>query len=583
MEHPELILSPRNDGGWNQLQVLTPCDNGQQLIWQAELTGSERNILLAAEIDGRNFVVADQAGHVFFGNLDTQQCRKVFTLPVHGIWGACFLDQERQEFWYSATLAKEGATDAHGIQEEVDKLMGWSLPDWQPIADIELPSYIDHRTIVRRTDGCFLYYHSMDGEHGFYRCSPDSGAIELHTLPSHPIPDIHRKERVMAFSPRLGLALLPAMDRITIDAGGARLGYGMQLIDLNSFDILWSDTVRYLAQQASGCNKAEFNCLLKHARGEEVNTGALEDALEELTESLKRVHFCDNEVAFWLGWGDTLQKITLDASGKHAITQRSALYKLQPEPAHFGNQTNPLNHEAYHLFGYNLKQLPDGSLLTIYFGIDQVDLTHGTPCPAPDGSDDEWQQLPCRSLPEPELILTEQQAQAFTNAGKLTIDVNYFALPDELLDGARQLASAMQDIPANAKGQRLELLFCDRDGGEWNERQFVSRTIEVPGVAEQLATAVRLFNAFPDAGFLRSGDSQPALSDTVLALAGHSVDHLPLLAEYFNVIDGEHCAFFHMEHTLPLIEERYGQPGSSTYEPYRQFIQSLPWPFNGEE
>lgn len=38
MDYPELILSPRNDGGWNQLQVLPPRDNGQQLVWQAELT-----------------------------------------------------------------------------------------------------------------------------------------------------------------------------------------------------------------------------------------------------------------------------------------------------------------------------------------------------------------------------------------------------------------------------------------------------------------------------------------------------------------------------------------------------------------
>ncbi|USD38338.1 hypothetical protein [Ferrimonas sp. SCSIO 43195] len=569
------VIAIYRDGGCNQLRVLTPVDhNRQRLIWQAELLGSEHKVLIAELLDTDHLVVADESGRLFFGDMRTQQLKPVQALPVRGLSGGCWLDRDQRQLWYAADMERE--PDAF----ESPRLMGWSLPDWQLIADLPLPDYINTQSLTRRNDGRFLFYNRGRGgdparRHGFYCCNPDSGDTEFHPLDSRPFPEVMYHHRVMTIHPGLELALMPCMDTLPLNAH--RLGYGMQLVDLMEFTILWRQPVRYLSQPQCDCDAEEFATLIAHARGESVDADDLEQALESFTEALGDLRLSQDGRTLWLQWLDgAVQQLSLNTGQQFALGD-SRLYRPKPQPDHFHDLNNPLTHLSYPAWSQALTPLDDGTLMTVNMDYQQLDI--GNPITDPVSG---TVSVPSRVCPQPELVMSDEQRLAHTQAGKLIIEVGYLALAEDRLQGAREWAHLVGQLPDSAKGTRLEPSFCDADGNQANELEFARAAIQAPGGAQCLAQAIELLCHSPQAARLRSGDSKPALADTVLALAEHSIDHLPLLAAYFNVIDGEHCAQFHMEHTLPVIDSLYNR-GLFKRRHYRRFIRALPWPFNGKE
>ena len=547
------------------LQLLKPLADGrQELLWHRDMPGGGRNIMLAAIYDSEHLVVAEESGRIYRANLDGELAL-VADLPVNGIRGAGWLGLERQRFWYAAELDIEGRDSC--------RLLGWSLPDWQPIADIELPDYIQTDTLTSRSDGALLFYqHDFEGEHGFFCTDPASGQTRYHRLPSKPMPDVMYPMHRVALCPKRDLALLPAVGQLPLDGSGddMRLGYQLQLVDLKTFEILWCQTIRYFP--LSDLDDADE--LLALAKGEGNDA---EGALEDFVETLGAIRFCPEEDAFWVKWGDSaVQKISLD--GRDRRIGQVANYRLEKKAGILAERPNPLATFGYKNYDYGLLET-SGCLPTIgHFGVDVAVMDSAESRAEPDG----WQRLFYCECPEPELVMADTQRQAQAMSGKIEIAIDYLPLPECRLQGAQQLREVIQDVGKYVKGQRLQFLFTDNDDRQRTEAEFTQMAIDDPGVAEVLAEAVQLFNAHPDAPIFRSDDSKAALSDTVLALAAQDIKYLPLIAQYLNAIDSEHCATFHMEHTLPLIEDKYGQ-GLLKSKAYKAFNRALPWPFNGEE
>ncbi|WP_115716899.1 hypothetical protein [Gallaecimonas mangrovi] len=534
------------------LQLLKPQEDGsQQLLWHQHLPGDASEMVLAAFYDDETFVVAEESGRIFRGNL-AGELAPIAQLPVMGLGGGAWLDNKHRRFWFAGEMKIAGREDT--------QLLGWALPDWQPVLKATLPEYIATQTIMVRSDGNVLFYrHRFEGQQGFFCTDTGSGESIFYPLPCLPLPKVRYPLHRIAFCQDRDWALIPAIDALPVQGKGAKtkVGYQLQLVCLKTFSILWRQSVRPFDLKQLDNGKA----LLAWCRGKDDD----QDALEDFIETLTAIRFCQTEDAAWLHWQDgAVQKLRFDITG---VTE-SRVYPLTETPDALAGRANPLVGYGYKNFDYGLVE--QGGYLPIfdYRGVAVVELENLQSASS----------LRFCRCPAPELVTSELSQQQLVRSTGITIDVDYLVLPECRLQGAKQLLGIIQ----NAEAQYLTFFFRDRDDRRRSEAEFVQMAIADPGVAAALAEAVALFCVRPDAALLCSGDSKAALSDTVLALAEHSIDYLPLIARYLNVIDGEHCAMFHMKHTLPLIKKKYGK-GLIKNKLYKAFNKALPRPFNGKE
>ncbi|EKE68035.1 hypothetical protein [Gallaecimonas xiamenensis] len=543
------------------LQLLRPLADGrQELLWHRDMPAGGRELVLAAFYDDSHFVAAEESGRIYQGNL-AGELTLVAELPVKGIWGGAWLDLARQRFWYAAELDLDGSDSCC--------LRGWSLADWQVIADITLPDYTPTQTLTGRSDGALLFYrHRANKEHGFYCVDPVSGQCRYQPLASKAMPDLMYPMNKIDLCPVRDLALLPAVDQLPIEGRWSRvsLGFQVQLVDLNSFEVRWHQTLRQfpLAELDDGDD------LLALAKGKDRDA---EDALEYFVEKLNGLRFCPGEDAFWVHWADgRLQKASLDPA-----LGTLARYRLVEQAEALAGRPHPLAAFGFKNYDYPLLEM-NGCLPFIDFkgvGVAVLDSPLAEP-------QDGWLPIPRSPCAAPEQLASKAGLASLAQSAKVIIDLDYLVLAECRLAAAEQLRDLARDLGSHIKGRRLELRFCDKDDRQRNEAEFVQMAIADPGVAEVLAEAVDLFSGHPEAPFVRSGDSKAALSDTVLALAGLGSRYLPVIARYLNAIDAEHCAQFHVEHTLVLLHQQH-QEGALPGAAYHDFIRALPWPFNGEE
>ena len=558
-----------------ELQLLSPLSDGRNALhWQHELSElrSEHDISLAEFYNDNEFVVAATTGQIYKGNVEGELT--LFTsLQVMGIdGGKGWLDKTRQEFWYAITAPMD--------DEQGDRLYGWSLRDWSLIGEMQLPEYLDIQQLHRRSDGNFLFYHKRSRDlhkrsQGFWVINPVTAEAEYHALNSLPATGRFKIRNMLALCPKRDLALLPFVDALPYKEsdGELQLGFQLQLIDLNSFNTLWVKTLRWLGNDSEQMLDIDIRQTLKaYFAGEEVDDDELEDALEEWVDTLKGIRFSDNEDACWLCWRDgVLRKIYLSHRQQdHQLAAMSALVK----PAQLNESAdwpNPLNQVAFHQYGYHLQSLSEQQLAVINFDIKVVDISKVKPC------DNEFAQLVVgyQDGKQAELAMSEVYRMAYTEEGLNVINIDYLALPECLLEGLQQMRQRTACLAEHVKGSRLEWIIEDRDGSKRTEAEFAAMAIELPTAAELMALMVEDLCDYGDACSLRSSQHKAALSDIVAALAEFDIAHLPLVSRYLNTIDLGRFGDFHIQHTLPVIQQKYGQ--SLFYKlKYNKFIKSLP-------
>ncbi|WP_335918934.1 hypothetical protein [Shewanella algae] len=573
------ILHSPKQAGAPQLQLLTPLDDGrQQLLWQYELPQAEDEVVLSAFYSDSEFVVATRSGQIYAGDIETGP-RLMVNLPNVGIYGHGWLDKDRGEFWY---VAEQPRGD-----DEYPCLLGWSLADWRPIKDIWLPEYLDDRrlgsTMVRRRDGCFLFYERecdslAQREHGFWCTNVVDGQSQFHRIEGKPLLKARRYPSIH-LCPERQLALLPVSECLLDESGDSpRIGLQLQLVALESLDVLWQQPVFWFDSHDGLLDPDDFSTLLESLRsGEDAcDEEELTDALESLSDGLSGIRLCRDEAAFWLRLrSGELIKGYLAPEEHFRLKALSPRYRANECPLP-GDEANPFALVAFDHYDYQLTSPTANRLLLVGFEIYALDTSTVTPMLPGDA---DCQSLPCYFWPKPELVMSEQQSLAHGEAGLNIVEADYLELGECLLASAKEMVSRLADLPNSAKGERLEWRFNDRNGSEWTEAQFVAALIVVPGGAELLAEAVEKLLAYPDAASLRSGADKPALSDTVLALAGDDIAYLPLLARYFNMLADGPGAAFHQQHSVPLIQRRHGQ-GLLKSRQYRRFVQDLPWPIS---
>ncbi|MCL1138353.1 hypothetical protein [Shewanella pneumatophori] len=558
-----------------ELQLLSPLPDGRNTLhWQLELSElrSEHDISLAEFYNDAEFVVAATTGQIYKGNVEGE-LSLVSSLPVMGIdGGKGWLDKTRQEFWYAITAEMD--------DEQGDRLYGWSLRDWSLIAEMQLPEYLDIQQLHRRSDSNFLFYHKRSRElhkrsQGFWVINPVTAEADYHALDSLPAAGRFKTRNMLALCPKRDLALLPCVDALPCKESDAdlQLGFQLQLIDLNSFNTLWVSTVRWLGNDTEQMLDIEVRQTLKaYYAGEEIDDDEVEDALEDWVDTLKGIRFCDNEDACWVCWKDGgLRKIYLShpqqdyqLAGVSALVKPTQLDESQDLP-------NPLNQVAFNQYGYHLQTLSEQQLAVIDFDIKVVDISKVKPC------DNESAQLMVsyQHGKQAELDMSEIYRMAYTQEGLNVINIDYLALPNCLLEGLRQMQQRMACLAEHVKGNRLEWLVEDRDGSQRTEAEFAAMAIKLPGAAELMVQMVEDFCAYADAYSLRSSQHKAALSDIVSTLAEFDIAHLALVSRYLNTIDLGRFGACHIQHTLPLIQQKYGQSLLNKLK-YNKFIKSLP-------
>ncbi|MCK8045781.1 hypothetical protein MSG37_12885 [Shewanella sp. 1CM18E] len=558
-----------------ELQLLSTLPDGRNTLhWQLELSElrSEHDISLAEFYNDAEFVVAATTGQIYKGNIEGE-LTLLSSLPVMGVdGGKGWLDKTRQEFWYAIT-AKMG-------DEQGDRLYGWSLRDWSLITEIQLPEYLDIQQLHRRSDGNFVFYQKRSRDlhkrsQGFWVINPVTAEADYHALDSLPAAGRFKTRNMLALCPKRDLALLPSVDALPWKEtdGDLQLGFQLQLIDLNSFNTLWVKTLRWLGNDTEQMLDLEVRQTLKaYFAGEEVDDDEVEDALEEWVDTLKGIRFSDNEDACWLCWTDgALRKIYLsNRQQDHQLAGMSALVRPAQvdEPR---DLSNPLNQVAFNQYGYHLQTLGDQQLAVINFDIKVVDISKVKPC------DNEFAQLMVsyQDGKQAELEMSEAFRIAYTKEGLNVINIDYLALPECLLEGLQQMQQRTACLVEHVKGSRLEWLIEDRDGSQRTEAEFAAMAIELPIAAELMVQMVEDFCAYGDAYSLRGSQHKAALSDIVLTLAEFDIAHLPLVSRYLNTIDLGRFGAFHIQHTLPVIQQKYGQSLLNKLK-YNKFIKSLP-------
>lgn len=571
------ILSILQRGGLNHIRVLAPLADGkQQLLWQTNLAGSEHQVLLAEWLNDDEFIVADESGNIFQAQLSSEQCRKVQQLPgAANINAGCYLDKATQQFWYATDFergASSFATEA--------RLLGWSLPDWQPIANILLPRYISCQTLLRRSDGCFLFYRQgrftkKDRPQGFYCCQPSTAVTDFHPIASPSIPLGMYAHKVMTFNTQHDLLLMPCMPQ-PVESDTSLLNYQLQLISLRDFSILWQQSVPQLDNKQAYCEASELKMIRNYVKGEELANGIdrddVEDALDNFIEQLCGVKISDDGQSVWLEWADAVQKLSLDPQQQYTITQ-SQRFLFKQDPPHFKQRPTPLTTLSYPLDAHILTEREDGSLLIVGMEYTQLDIANARATNQADCF-----EISCRTCAQPQVIAKKKQKKALAQMDKLVIRLQQFNDQAELLNAGQVLVEKLHQLPDSASGSMLELMLIDRNEQQMTELAFARKLLTVEGGATLLVQALEVFCNYPAAAQLRSGASKSALADVVRALAEHNIKYLPKLVNYFHSIDAEHCAHYHIEHCLQFVYDNYNH--DETVPQYLEFMHALPWPFN---
>ncbi|MCL1146162.1 hypothetical protein L2747_09080 [Shewanella marinintestina] len=572
---PAYILHIISQTNSIELQLLSPLPDGcNTLHWQLELDGlrSEHDISLAAFYNDDEFVVATTTGLIYRGDIQGNLALQT-TLAVLGVYGGKgWLDKARQEFWYAITAEID--------DEQGDRLYGWSLRDWSLFAEMQLPEYLDIQQLHRRSDGNFLFYQNRSRKlnkrsQGFWCIDPVTGTTDYHLLDSLPATGSFKTQNMLGLCTDRDLALLPFVDALPCKESDVdlQLGFQLQLIDLNSFNTLWVNTLRWYDNDTDQMLDSETRQTLQaYFADEDIDDDVVEDALEEWVDTLKGIRFSEHEDACWVCWTDgILRKLYLSGSEQsYQLAGMSPLLK----PTRL-NQTrerlNLLNQVAFNQYGYHLEMLNSEQLAVINFDIKIVDISEVKPC----DNEIEQQILSYQEGKQAELEMSEAHRMAFTPDGINVISIDYLALPECLLEGLQQMQQRTACLAEHIKGNRLEWLIEDKDGCKRPEAEFAAMAIKIPGAAELMMQMVDNLCAFSDADLLRSSQNKAALSDVVLNLAGFNIDYLPLVNRYLNSIDIARFGGFHLQYTLPLIQQKYGHKLLNKLK-YRQFIKNLP-------
>ncbi|WP_434998537.1 hypothetical protein ACRZ5S_07030 [Vibrio scophthalmi] len=558
-----------------ELQLLSPLSNGRnELHWQRDLGELQResNISLAEFYNDDEFVVATTTGRIHKGSIQGD-LTLVTTLPVMGIHGGKgWLDKTKQEFWYAATAKID--------DEQGDRLYGWNLKNWQLIAQVQLPEYLDIQQLHRRRDGSFLFYQKCSGKlhkrtQGFWVINPVTGEANHHLLDSLPAAGMYQTRNMLALCPKRDIALLPFFDTLPYqeNKGDLQLGFQLQLVDLNSFNTLWIKTVRWFGNDTEQILDDEVRQTLQdYYADEELDDDDVEDALEEWVETLKGIRFSDQEDACWLCWADgTLRKLYFSHRQQdYQLTAMSPLVMPTQESEESG-QPNPLNQVAFNQYDYHLQVLNHHQLAVINCDIKIVDIAEVKP------SDNELAQqtVTYQKAKQAEVEMNDAFRMSYTRDGINVIEIDYLALPECVLEGLQEMRQRTACLEDHVKGIRLEWLIEDQDGSQRSEADFCAMAIKLSGAANMMEQIIENFCAYPYASKLISGENKAALSDMVLSLAAHNIRYLPLVNRYLNIIDVAQFGRFHTQHTLPLIEQLYGQSLRHKFK-YHNFIKNLP-------
>lgn len=574
MSTPYILHIP-NQPNAVELQLLSPTADGRQTLhWQIPLSDvrSERDISVACFYNEHEFVLATTEGQIYRG--DAQGNLSLFvelgTMEIDS--GKAWMDIAKQEFWYCI------GTNLNNPQHS-DRLIGWSLPDWQPIAELKLPEYTDVQQLQRRSDGCFIIYdkHSRQlhqREHGFWCINSTTGNADYHSLNSLPAAGSYTIKNILAICPKRDLAILPSVDSLPSQNADGKflLGFQLQLVDLNNFDTLWTHTVRWFDSESVELIDADqCQTLQAFFGGREYDTDDVKDGLEEWVESLRGIRFCEQEDAVWVCWkDDVLRKLYLTQERGFDLQSMSAL--LNPQKAETANnKPNPLNHVAYYQYDYQLQELADKQMIVINNDIKILDISAVAPCI----DETTEQDIDYLTGKQADIVMSQEQLLAHTQSGLNRVYIDYLALPDCLLDGAQQMLNQTTELGTYVKGDRLEWLIEDRDGNARTEAQFAETVIELEGGGDLLTGMIDNFCAFEGAKSLRSGQHKAALSDMVLIMARNNIQHLPLLNRYFDTIDLDRFGKFHIQNTLPVIKQLYGSKLLDKINYYR-FVRKLP-------
>ena len=537
------------------------------LVWEFDLNDA-REIKLLTLIDSQRFVVVDDQCLIYDCDIATKTCQQITQSDDH--LKGWHLDLEQQQLW----LAIQPTADCFA---EPPYLQALCLNSWQELVRYTLPRYGQSYGMVRRNDGCFLFYkHDYDsleeGEHGFYCVDSKTGETNYHPLASKPVPDTTYRGRNLVIDGQRQLAVIPAADEINVDVSAdpalsPRFATQIQLIDLTTFDIVWRKTVRWMTSAEIVCHQhheQDLQAALLSLAKNPFSDDEDEDAWEELIDRLNTITFCDDEEAIWLCWsGGVLRKISLDGESM------SPLYVMKEQDKPIGDLNETL---AYSMFHTRMFDANSRCLSLAEHTMFNIDLTQTS-----QSAGGEFHWLDYQVAPKIDVVKPTPELTSVPR-GHHCIEVDDLQSEQGLEQAMAQVHSLLQDIHQTRKGNVLAFVFKDKREQLVDEASVFALAVAHPPAAELLAASINTFNQYPQAWDLRSDEETPALAHAVHALASGDSQYLPIIADYFNCIDGEHMADFAMDNTLPIIWSRY-----KSTDKLRSFNRTVAYPFNGDD
>ncbi|EKE68036.1 hypothetical protein B3C1_17552 [Gallaecimonas xiamenensis 3-C-1] len=570
--------------GQHQVQVIDPA--GPTLLWQCELPDTgDGELALLAPLDGQRFVALHSSGRVFTGQVAQRQLAELANLGVSGDLGA-WLDQAKGLLWVAARHRLQGARHK--------QLLALNLDSGELAMAFDLPAFdLDLNTLQPLSAGRFGFYGRNDKggykfrQHWLGTLDSRSGQWQQQLLDSKPTPEEVSIRRQRFIDQGRALMVLPGADGI--QAQGEGFEYPLSLLNLDQPEGSWTRPVRLLSAAAMDNDMGDIEALARIAGGQ-ISSSDNGDWMTFLV-CLTAVGFCPDQDAAWLGWQDgALQKVSL------AGERLSPLFYLQED----GDRRQP---ERMCTKAISHIQVLAGEGLVLGVG-EHDDFSYWQAQPQDSAApatlaeaEQNRQPLACSAYQPPALAVPPALAALPSASGCVTISTSDLESDAGCLGALRQLKELMgplqqqlQQAPAKAGmlgkllGKKapatavrpLYLAFCDSLGRCQSDYQFLATALHTEGGPALMAEILAAFSRWPFASQLCGGKGEPPFAELAFYLSEHHVQHLPVLAAYFNGIGGgEGVHPYHINRTLAVLNDAYaGTPELAA------FLAAVPWPYN---
>lgn len=500
------------------------------------------------------FYVLGDNSEIYLGEVGISGLEELIA-KQSSIYVGYYCDKTSQKLWI--------ACEVEYNDENINVLQCWDLIKKECIQEIQIPNDLELETLVRRSDGCFIFYKSTRKENnGFYCINPKNEKIKYYELKSKALPKNYDDTRNMLFPHNRDIAVLPACDEFlssSDEEGNILYNYQIQVINLNDFSVLERKTVRtFSVSEISSYYddekeiEKELNELVKNSDKYRFHKTTI-----KWLEFLDILTICNDENAFWLRWRD-FSIIKVDFEG-NILTP---LYKLEEK-------------EIFRIHNQRLRANKDELLITDETIVNDNKAYYYIDLKEEAKQSDGKLTLKAKNIEPKAVSLSSKYYEMVQEYGVNLIELKEFYNDESITQALDNLALKLQDIKSLAVDNKLIFEFIDQYGEIKVEENFISSST-IRNNLPIIKKIIEAFSKYEYSGDLVDAQGRPALTEIILYMFDDidgNPEYYDILRAYFNTLNPNNAQYY-VEEIIPNVQEHYAYLDS-----FSEFLNTLPKSF----